>query len=77
MASRHKKSEHYKTYMSRINREAVEEVTDAYVAKQLGVPVASAPPELIEMKRELIRLRRLTRQLNQELTNQPENENGN
>lgn len=76
MASRNKNGG-YSTYMSRLNRAAVEELTDSYVAKQLGISVVSAPPELINMKRELIAMRRLSRQLNHEIINQPENQNGN
>ena len=44
-------------------RKASAKLTDSYVANNLVLPVAECPPELIEMKREQLKLKRLTKQL--------------
>lgn len=53
------------------------ELSDAYVANSLGMPVSSCPADLIVLKREQIRLSRLSKLLRQEISNQLENANGN
>lgn len=50
-----------------------ERISRSYAAETLGLPVAQCTPELIELKREQLTLRRLTLQLVQEL----EKQNGN
>ena len=40
-----------------------------YVAQRLGLPLAECTPELIELKREQLRIYRLTKQLKQEIKN--------
>ena len=46
-----------------------EMLTDAYVANILKVPVKNIPPELIQLKREQLRIYRLTKQLKNEIEN--------
>ena len=46
---------------------AVANLRDDYVARVIGLPVREVPPELINLKREQIRLHRLARELEQAL----------
>lgn len=54
-----------------------ERLEDVYVRTVLRLSASDAPPELIEIKREQLSLRRLMKQFQQEITNQQEKSNGN
>lgn len=54
-----------------------ERLADVYVRAALRLSASDAPPELIEIKREQLSLRRLMKQFQQEITNQQEKSNGN
>jgi len=45
------------------------EITDSLVASYLKVSVKECPPELLELKREQLKLHRLTKQLKKEIKN--------
>lgn len=51
------------------NRKKTESLADGYVAKKLRIPVAQAPKDLIELKRQQLQLKRLTDQLIKEIEN--------
>lgn len=53
------------------------DLTDGYVAGQLRIPLSALPTDLIETKREQIRIVRLLKNLNREIDNQQERSNGN
>lgn len=60
---RRRQSPKYKAAMRRRSARAVADLRDAYVARHLGLRVAEAPPELIELKRQQLTLRRLAKTL--------------
>ena len=59
-------------------RRATERLTDSVIANAyLRMNLVTAPPDMIELKREQIVLHRLAKELKQEIINQQENSNGN
>ncbi len=48
---------------------AREQLSDAYLAARLKLPIADCTPELIELKRQQLTVSRLTKQLKQEIEN--------
>lgn len=46
-----------------------DKLSDVYVLSKLAIPVAECPPELIELKREQLRIHRIIKQLKQEIQN--------
>ena len=52
-----------------------EAMSDSYVSGRLHMPVASVPPELIELKRALLLGHRIQRSLKKEIENEPHRPN--
>lgn len=52
----------------RSSLKAREQLARSYVARRLGLAIADAPPEMIDLKREQLQIHRLTKELNEALT---------
>lgn len=51
------------------NKKHSECLSNSYISSRLKIKVNDCPPELIELKREQLRIHRLTKQLKQEIKN--------
>ncbi len=60
--------EHVEAYRKGYNKNRGLSLPDSYIANKLGISVSEAPKELLEMKREQVHMKRLTKQLNEVLT---------
>ena len=60
----------YRVTRAKYMRRIADELTDCYVAGELGLNLSNCPPELIQMKRERILMHRALRELNKTLKEQ-------